>query len=57
MIDHQASCVKITLNSKLSAKQRRSIYISLQDILSNASETGEKEEVRSIKRDQQQGRG
>jgi len=45
MIDHQASCVKITLNSKLSAKQRGSTYISLQNILSSARETGEKEEV------------
>jgi hypothetical protein len=45
MIDHQASCVKITLNSKLNAKERGAIYISLQNILSNASETGEKEEA------------
>jgi len=42
MIDHQASCVKITLNSKLSAKERGSIYISLQNILSNFSDTAEK---------------
>lgn len=54
--DRQASWVKITLNSKLSAKQRGSIYISLQNVLSNASETvGKGGTYRE--RDEQQGRG